>query len=445
MGLRNIFYKLANDVKKYPNIVQLTKTLDEGFKEVAEHINDGGSEVVVTPLLTSGEKIATISVDGDDSDIYAPGLEYGTTTNSFNTVNGSLVDELKVSMVPVQDLHGYSKPWAGGAGKNKYKMRDTNYSNNGITATVNSDGTLDINGQATATTNLSLTSNTAELTTLIAEGGLFTLSLKNATFHSSTFNVTIGYKETADSPNSFIVPNTPVNIPVGAIFLSSNLYVANGVTVDTVINFAMQLEKGSTATSFEPYSNICPISGHTQVQSKINNTTYTTSLGGTEYGGDVEQVGGTGEVTYGVTNLGTASYTYYGDGLFGITNNTIKPETHINIICSCYKSYAGINNITGTSTAKAYMSDGDIASKEGSKEIFIKDTRYSDADVLKAALSGQSVVYELATPTALTLTGQIITAEVGENNVSAPLTGQSIEEVKYHTMITIDDVIKLTT
>ena len=57
------------------------------------------------------------------------------------------------------------------------------------------------------------------------------------------------------------------------------------------------------------------------------------------------------------------------------------------------------------------------------------------------ASNNLQVVYELATPTALTLTGQSITAEVGENNVSAPLDGQSIEEVKYKEMFSWADVV----
>ena len=94
--------------------------------------------------------------------------------------------------------------------------------------------------------------------------------------------------------------------------------------------------------SYEPYSNICPISGHTQAQSKINNTTYTTSLGGTYYGGDVEQVGGTGKQTFGVATLdGTETgWTYYAsnNGCFSLDPQTEKfPNKKNNGIVYCDK------------------------------------------------------------------------------------------------------------
>lgn len=292
MGLRNIFYKLANDVNKYPNIVQLCKTLDHGFKEVSEHINDGGSEVVVTPLLTSGKKIATISVDGDDSDIYAPGLEYGTTTDSFNTVNGSLVDELKVGMVPVQAGSGTPSP-----------------------------------------------------------------------------------------------------------------------------------------------TNPRAISGHTEAKAQINDTVYTTSLGTTVYGGELDMVSGDGENAWSSVDLGSLTWTYT-SGRFRSTD----APTNIKVESSIRSADGLMVEIYNPSTE----GEDESIFKGNTGQIYIYDSRYTDAATFTTAMSGITLYYKVATPTTLTLTGQNITAEVGENNVSAPMTGQSIVEVKYHTMMTIDDVIKLT-
>ena len=108
--LRQIFTKMANDVKKYPNIVQLTKTLDEGFKEVAENISGGGgggSTVSVTQTQTSGNKIGTVTVDGVGTDLYAPKatLSLSGTGNRTLSLNTQVTGSVDVSAVdlPVGD------------------------------------------------------------------------------------------------------------------------------------------------------------------------------------------------------------------------------------------------------------------------------------------------------------------------------------------------------
>lgn len=112
--LRQIFTKMANDVKKYPNIVQLTKTLDEGFKEVAENISGGGgggSTVSVTQTQTSGNKIGTVTVDGAGTDLYAPKatLSLSGTGNRTLTLNTQVTGGVDASAVelPVGDTVSY--------------------------------------------------------------------------------------------------------------------------------------------------------------------------------------------------------------------------------------------------------------------------------------------------------------------------------------------------
>ena len=108
--LKQIFTKMANDVKKYPNIVQLTKTLDEGFKEVADNISGGGgggSTVSVTQTQTSGNKIGTVTVDGVGTDLYAPKatLSLSGTGNRTLNLNTQVTGSVDVSAVelPVGD------------------------------------------------------------------------------------------------------------------------------------------------------------------------------------------------------------------------------------------------------------------------------------------------------------------------------------------------------
>ena len=71
-----------------------------------------------------------------------------------------------------------------------------------------------------------------------------------------------------------------------------------------------------------------------------------------------------------------------------------------------------------------------------------RDTRYSDSDTFKTAVSGVKVVYELATPIPLDLTPQQIEILVGENHIDAPLNGQEIISVKYKEVFTWNEVQK---
>lgn len=59
----------------------------------------GGSTVTVTQVLTSGTKIATIGVDGTDTDLYAPEGGSGTVTDV--QVNGTSVVTSGVANIPV--------------------------------------------------------------------------------------------------------------------------------------------------------------------------------------------------------------------------------------------------------------------------------------------------------------------------------------------------------
>ena len=108
--LKQIFTKMANDVKKYPNIVQLTKTLDNGFKEIADNIDGGGgggSTVSVTQTQTSGNKVGTVTVDGVGTDLYAPKatLSLSGTGNKTLTLNTQVTGGVDASAVelPVGD------------------------------------------------------------------------------------------------------------------------------------------------------------------------------------------------------------------------------------------------------------------------------------------------------------------------------------------------------
>ena len=72
------------------------------------------------------------------------------------------------------------------------------------------------------------------------------------------------------------------------------------------MSFDFQVEEGSTATTHEPYSNICPIEGYDEITINVSPTNdssqgvdTTIQLGDTYYGGMLNAVTGELNVTYG--------------------------------------------------------------------------------------------------------------------------------------------------
>lgn len=449
MSLRNIFLKLAHDVSRYPNIVQLTNTLDHGFKEVAAHIQDGGSEVEVTPVYTSGEKLATITVDDVDKDIYMPNGEVKTMEgSSFKTVNGSLVDEMKVGFTPIQDLHGYSKPWAGGAGKNLVGLDHSpagSASTQHVTVSDKTDDTVTLTSDGSGTYSYYRIEYTLP-------AGLYTAQVKTESSDSYT-PICVIYDPINTNLSGTIQEGTSRTFTLNAETTVNIRFFAttSDTTARTVRFYDFMLEKGSTATSYEPYSNICPISGHTQVQSKINDDTNTTALGGTEYDGEVDQVSGSG-----VSNMALLTFdgTENWQGNAGWNNHSFVLNNALTgaVSVSGYTTKANLLSNSGVVEAPADIVTSTWADEkqgvgqgDGTSLYVNLGSQFDTVTKFKNYLLANplQVLYPLATPTALTLTGQNITAEVGENNVSAPGTNQEIMEVKYHQMMTIQDVEKM--
>ena len=169
--------------------------------------------------------------------------------------------ELKANIVAQQDLHGYDHPWVGGAGKNlipyPYSSGD-NVTINGITFTVSPDGVVTVNGTASANAEFTLVNNgklpagTYTLSGLPSGGGSSTFVFNAYAFdenHTALFDFRTGVART-------VTVESDIDILVIGIRIISG-YTANNLVIKP------QFEKGSTATDFAPYSNICPISGWT--------------------------------------------------------------------------------------------------------------------------------------------------------------------------------------
>ena len=335
---------------------------------------------------TAGEE----SGSGADLDIY--GEASGTAEASFlDGAEASLV-ECEIGIVPTQDLHGYSKPWAGGAGKNKYPD----------TQDINLGGT----NPRTVTNAISVPIG----------AGTYVISWKSTGEATPNLQMRIdGVNTSLNSGSSFTVTSSANQC---YWFITTADYDAN----KTAHIYDIQIESGSTPSGYEPYSNICPISGHTDVTVTVASTSggsgedTTVSLGRTVYGGTLDVTTGELIVTHGIVDLGTLTWIKQTDTpnyvVFTQANPVLSRAYNYNFICTQYATAQKtrqelLNGEIGTSNAALT----NICIRDDSKEDLTEAQ-------FKTAMGGVMLVYELATPQTFTLSPEQIQTLLGQNYVS---------------------------
>lgn len=93
MTLKDIAKQLTTAVQTVPNLVQI---LRDGLEQAT-----AGSAVEVTQVVSSGTKIASVTVDDETTDLYAPATEtaYSTTERKIGTwIDNSDVYEKTLSL-----------------------------------------------------------------------------------------------------------------------------------------------------------------------------------------------------------------------------------------------------------------------------------------------------------------------------------------------------------
>ena len=169
--------------------------------------------------------------------------------------------DVKIKITPKQDLHGYSKPWAGGAGKNKFQVTATTSTVQGVTLTVNSNGTIKCsNNTASGLIAKSLGSFTGLASVKFAGcpsgGGSSTYCLQLYDATSGTYGQSdygSGGSATLDAGHTYqlqLIIRSGVN--------------ANGLVFKPMV--CLSTESNVDYAHFEPYTNICPITGFTEAK-----------------------------------------------------------------------------------------------------------------------------------------------------------------------------------
>lgn len=402
---------------------------------VVEHVE-------VEPVLNSGTKTATITVGSNSADIYCENVKAevknmktphsaditdGVAT--FDCIEANYVKSLKTALSPIQDLNGYDHPWAGGNGKNKIPSIE--------------QGAIDTSGAETTQNNRTRTGwcNATAGTTYTASvvGGVY-VSTVNFYDSNKTYLDRISY--TGAQSSNVVTFEAIANTAYIRIVYRSATSSATEITPEETAN--AQLEEGSTATSYEPYSNICPISGHDE--NVIINThgeetdTHTISFPQTVYGGSHDVIEGGVSSEWVVVDMGSINYMYINnafrfDASNGIVSGIIGNDA-TDSICSVFPIQSDtVMEITN-------LIDGHYAktATTNASRFYFKDDRYTTVEDFKNAYAGQTFCYKLATPTTLTTTPTDIPTFEGTNEISA--SSGAVEECNITELATIEDIQK---
>jgi hypothetical protein len=367
--------------------------------------------------------------------------EQTTTTGQFTTKTGGKLESCIVAFEPIQSgsgtpspsnvrpITGHSSVEVWEHGKNLLNPTLISQTYNGITIVNNGDGTYTFSGK----------------NTLSGWNGIYMQTVDVATLPSRTLKF-VGCPSTG-SDSSYRLQLDFYN---GNTFISSIRDYGSGVTVTIPDN----------ATNIRPifyvYNNY-QISGSLLVKPMLTtdaNATYddyvsyqgqdvTVNLGGTYYGGSLDVVSGVLTVTHAHVDLG--SYTWYKTNanlFYAEYPRDFKKAVYAsgfwyaNGVCECYKFIQ--NSITSDDgVINLYFEEA-----RSFYRMFVNDSsRYTlSASDFKTAVTGQYLVYELATPLTIQLTPQQINTLIGENHLDVPLEGQTLDSAVYRELFAWDDV-----
>lgn len=190
------------------------------------------------------------------------GEEVSGDVISFETDIAAPLDSAKVTLTPKQDLNGYDKPWPAGGGVNKLRTTAQSKTEKGVTWTVNADGTITVSGTATGYTQIEVgrASVDSSMGNITVSGLASTINIVWASVQVRDVNSNVLYTiaingraelhcDLSQYPDAYEV----------VVLVKRNNNIATSGTVK------IQVEKGTTASSWSPYSNVCPITGTEEV------------------------------------------------------------------------------------------------------------------------------------------------------------------------------------
>lgn len=258
------------------------KTIIAAINEAAQN---GGSEVEANPTGTPTDTLETIDINGTVYEV--GGSEPVSKTATGNPIHiedaaDAPIVSGTVTFEPIQDLHGYDAPWVGGAGKNKLPMtvdgvKAVNtegtwsgnvYTYNGGVYTVNTD---DGENVTSIKANVQTSSNDSMIRLYVGDGTAFANNILNGNVDSAGDGIIV--QNATESPytiyasantSSDVIINDCTGKTVSVYFKVGANSSVNNATIQPMIRLATE-----TDPTFEPYSNICPITGYDDCELEV--------------------------------------------------------------------------------------------------------------------------------------------------------------------------------
>ena len=228
--------------------------------ETAAYNSTGRTQVIFDckpeRFLDSGDDVFQVGVWGQTES--ASG-----SVVSFEGEEDEAVKSIAASITPTQDLHGYDYPWPAGGGKNIFDYTRLQ-SDDGLTVTIAQTGTVSISGLPTRETVFLCRYDITDL----LQDGTYTLS-QSQFFGAQLYSEVLSRNKDGTISYYGCANVLSRNIPVDKSLVDAyEIYVVARKSAwgeeSKTFSCTFQLEKGSTATTYAPYSNICPIAGRTE-------------------------------------------------------------------------------------------------------------------------------------------------------------------------------------
>ena len=264
-------------------------TLEGGVdRSLVEDVKVNGVSVVTDYVAEIEMDAEGITYDNSESDLDADNVQnaideviertnvIGEVKNlpqpiaTFTDGSDLPLASLKTTIVPIQDLHGYDSPWVGGSGKNKLNLTTrASETIQGITSEVKADNTIVASG--TSTGNGDITCPVGTPFTMV-NGETYTISLSGTDTRARQFTIFIG----TSYRNVGVISATEhsLTFTIAGELVCNQVMLRTSIGATVNINAKLQIEKGSTATSFESYENICPIIGWSGANVRVTGKNY---------------------------------------------------------------------------------------------------------------------------------------------------------------------------
>ena len=445
--------KSINTTEQTPR--NIADVLAEELARIAENILPPNAEDIAYDNTASGLTATNVQdaideVISSQADVIADTMadltenKTATVTDGvadFETIDGSLVKSLVVEIEPSQSGSGTPSPsnirpitgWTQEdvtvVGKNKLPLvladiksantdgtwTGNDYTISGVTFTVlvdSDDNVIGIKTNRTANAQIIFyLGNTPNSGDYILNG------CPAGGSHVDGYSIYITGVYVYDIGSGTNVSLSGTSYPVAIL-------IRNGTDVSNKTFLPMLRLSTVTDSTFEPY----------------HGKTYTTPFNQTVYGGTLDVLTGELTITHGYVDLGSLTWARSSTRdsskyRFNASHTPLPKPTATNAdIPNLYSSnYTAISpsdtyqNVTGATIAangSIYMYDEALATSTGAE--------------FKTAMNGVQLVYELETPTTISLTPQTVKALVGENHIMAS-TGDVLE-CKYSELINGDDI-----